>query len=400
MRPKYVPSGTHSPTSLPKFMGRRNTRLFASLTALLAAGALAGCTEENPAFEPPDPVCSAEEFFVGQPFALADTSKVDILLVVDDSPGMLPNQRAFAEAMPTFVNRLNAVDGLDWRAGVISTDLADQGRPQTGTSGGECPASLPEFVDRSTPGGGLALSCNVLLGQEGSEFEQGLEAARRAIEGNAEFLRDDARLVVVFFSDEDDCTAQLELDRSDPNNCVWQQSSLIDVSDFGRYFARAARRLSGNPVSVVSIVGPNDNRSYGTGEAPEPACQGQTAALSGNRYITVAETPGIDRYGFFESICSASYVSTVGRIVDHAVAVEDDELCVSLPMSGAPRSVVLKDAGGQVTAELSEFGDYLVIGPTERCENGAVAISAEAHDETTGHTVEVRFCTTEDPGAQ
>lgn len=381
-------------------MGRNGTRISALLSAGLATAALSACTADNPAFDPPEAVCQAGEYFVGQPFTLADSSAVDILLVVDNSPGMAPNQLAFAEAMPALVNRLNAVDGLDWRAGVISTDLADQGVPQTGATGGDCPANLPSFVERSTPGAALALGCNVLLGQEGSEFEQGLEAARRAIEGGAGFLREDARLVIVFFSDEDDCTAQLELDRSDPNNCVWQQDALVNVEDFGRYFASSARRRSGNPVSVVSVVGPNDNRSYVAGETPEAACNGLSSALSGNRYIAIAETPGIDRYGFFESICSTSYVATVERIVDHAVSVEDDELCVSLPMSGTPRSVVVKDASGDVSAELSEFGEYLVIGQTDRCPNGAIAIAADAHDDASGHTVEVRFCTTEDPSAQ
>ena len=368
--------------------------------ACLGAGALvSACTEANPAFDPPDPVCEPSEYFVGQPFVLADAGKVDILMVVDNSPGMLANQRALARAMPTLVNGLNAVEGLDWRVGVVSTDLRDQGQLQTGPAGlADCPENLPSFVERSTPGAGLALGCNVVLGQEGSEFEQGLESARRAIEGGADFMRSDARLVVVFFSDEDDCTAQLELDRTDPNNCVWQQGALVSAQDFGRYFAGSARRgLAGNPVSVVSIVGPGDNRTYATGEAPEPACQGATPALSGNRYIAIAETPGVDRHGFVDSICASSYVATAERIVAHAVAIPDDELCVSLPMSGAPRSVVLKDGAGNVTAELSTFGDYLVSGPTERCPNGAVAISTDAHDAATGHTVEVRFCTTENP---
>ena len=387
-----------SATSRTRARGRARSR-----TALLTATAAvaASCTADNPAFEPPEAVCEAGEFFVGQPFSLADASKVDILFVIDNSPGMLANQRALSAAMPQLVTRLNAVEGLDWRAGVISTDLADQGRPLTGPANqGGCPESLPEFVDANTPGGGLALGCNVVQGQTGSEIEQGLESARRAIEGNAPFLRDDARLVIVFFSDEDDCTAQLALDRTDPNNCVWQPEALVSSRDFGRYFAASARGLAGNPVSVVAIVGPPDNRTYAAGEAPQAACEGFSAALSGNRYIAIADTAGIDRYGFFASICATSYVSIVEDIVDHAVAIEDDELCVSLPMARAPRSEIVKRSDGEETAELSEFGDYLTVGPSENCENGSVAVSSRAHTDATGHTIEVRFCTTEDPSAQ
>jgi hypothetical protein len=369
-----------------------------TLLILPCLSAVAGCTASNPAFEPPEVVCEEDHFFVAQRFELADPTQVDVLFVVDNSPGMLENQRTLASAMPQFVNRLNAVEGLDWRAGVITTDLSEQGTPVVGPAGqGECPAELPTFVERGTARPEIALACNLIQGEAGSEFEQGFETARRAIEGNAEFLRPNARLVLVFFSDEDDCTAQAELDRTDPNNCVWQQGNLVSVDDFARYFATSARSLSGNPVSVVALVGPRDNRSYTTGVSPEPACAAGTSALSGNRYIRVTETGAIQRYGFFESICSTSYVSVVERIVEDAIDVRDDELCMSRNMVSAPRSVVLT-AGDAV--ELSEFGDYLVTGPTDRCPNGSVAIGADAHNASTGHVGEVRFCTNENPESE
>ncbi len=373
---------------------KRRLLLPLSLSALAAVS----CTEANPAFQAPEVVCEEGLNFVAQRFQLADPTKVDVLFVVDNSPGMLANQRTLGAAMPQFVNRMNAVDGLDWRAGVVTTDLSDQGMPAIGPAGeGDCPATLPNFVDRETSSAEIALACNIVQGEQGSEFEQGFETARRAIEGNAEFLREDARLVLVFFSDEDDCTAQAGLDRSDPNNCVWQQGNLVSVDDFARYFATSARVLSGNPVSAVAIVGPQDNRSYSPGVAPEPSCTGGSAAISGNRYIRVTETGGIQRFGFFESICSTSYVPLMERVVEEAVSIADDELCMSLNMTSAPNSVVLNDGD---LVELSEFGDYLVTGPTDRCPNGSVAISVDAHDAVTGHSGEVRFCTDENPEAQ
>ncbi len=370
-------------------------------TAGISLAGLFACTEPNPAFSPPDPVCALGEFFVAQPFTLADPDKVDVLLVVDNSAGMLANQRVLAAAMPQFVSRLNAVDGLDWRAGVISTDLADQGRPLTGPSGqSECPAELPTFVERSSTNPGVALGCNVMLGQEGSDFEQGLESARRAIEGNAEFLRDDARLVVVFFSNEDDCTAQDNLDRSDANNCVWQQNALVSSADFGRYFSDSARPFAGNPVSVVSIVAPRDNRSYATGETPVAACtNGATPAFSGGRYIDMSEAGDIARYGFTESICATSFVSTVERIVDEAIDIDGDDLCMRLDMSGAPQTVLVKSSDGS-SQELSELGDYLAVGSTDACPEGAITIAADAHGGDRGSELEVRFCTTTNPTGQ
>ncbi|MCB9532200.1 MAG: hypothetical protein H6700_10575 [Myxococcales bacterium] len=378
-------------------LGRRMTG------AVGAAGALtllfAGCRVDNPAFEPPAAVCGAGEYFVGQEFTLADPSKLDVLFVVDNSSGMGVNQQGLASAMPTLVGRLNAIEGLDWRLGVTSTDLADQGHTLTGGVGSdECGGTRPTFVDRSTADGGRVAGCNVLLGEAGSEFEQGLEAARRAIEGGADFMRDDARLLIVFFSSEDDCTAQASLDRSDPNNCVWQPSSLFSVSDFAHFFASSARRgVAGNPVSVVSIVGPPDNRSYVAGDLPDPSCEGRAPALSGTRYVTLADSYPLDRYGFFESICATSFVPTMVRIAEQAATVTDDELCVLLPMAREPEAVVLKKDGNAVR-DLSIFGEYLALGATDACANGALSISSDAHG-ADGNTVEVRFCTTQDPSS-
>ena len=275
------------------------------------------------------------------------------------------------------------------------------GDAQTGPAGdAECPDELPDFVERSTTQAGVALACNVVLGQEGSDIEQGLEAARRAIEGNAPFLREDARLVLVFFSDEDDCTAQLDLDRSEPNNCVRQQDALVGAADFGRYFARSARGFAGNPVSVVAIVGPRDDRAYESGVEPEASCEALSSARSGNRYIEMTETEGIARYGFFESICATSFLTTVERIIDEAVAIPDDEVCVSLPMTTDPQAVLVKADTSDAGEELSELGEYLALGSTDTCETGAVAVSTGAHDEETGHVIEVRFCTDVDPSAE
>ncbi len=71
-----------------------------------------------------------------------------------------------------------------------------------------------------------AFSCLVSLGSGGCGFEQPLEAMRLALDGNPAnrgFLRSDSLLVVLFLSDEDDCSAADAGDLFDPDPAVESQ---------------------------------------------------------------------------------------------------------------------------------------------------------------------------------
>src|SRR5262245_38864605 len=54
---------------------------------------------------------------------------VDIVFMIDDAPGMIPMQSAFASALPTFVSVLDGVpQGLpNVHIGVVSTDMGSTG---------------------------------------------------------------------------------------------------------------------------------------------------------------------------------------------------------------------------------------------------------------------------------
>jgi hypothetical protein len=170
---------------------------------------------------------------------------LDLLLVVDDSPGMFESQLNLQAGLPGFFERLaRAPGGLpDLHIGVVSTDMGTKasgsGMPapsigQIGNGGcggfgkggalqlGMAQQVSDRFViDFALTGGGRIRNYGgtlpevvgqmIALGAGGCGFEQPLAAMRAALDGqaaNAGFLRPDALLGVIFLADEDDCSAQ------------------------------------------------------------------------------------------------------------------------------------------------------------------------------------------------
>ena len=158
---------------------------------------------------------------------------LDVLIVVDNSGSMQEEQSQLAAAFPSFVAALSNA-GADWRVGVITTDvgLCDNRlpaalggdewgfRPQRGCLHGDGPPGLETslVLDASNANAALWLSTTLAnVATFGSQFERGLDAveifldvaARRSpgCEGDvAAFRRAGARLIVVFVTDEDDCS--------------------------------------------------------------------------------------------------------------------------------------------------------------------------------------------------
>lgn len=183
---------------------------------------------------------------------------VDVLFVVDDSNSMAQEQEALSRAIPRVVEALATGDAngdgiqefpaiASLRTGVVSTDMGTGGfvvptcdRSSFGHDGvlrtrgnparPGCDASYPSFLDFDSASATVdefsrSVSCVSMLGTGGCGFEQQLEAVLKALtpsdssttfhEGtgghahgaNAGFLRDEAVLLVVMLTDEDDCSA-------------------------------------------------------------------------------------------------------------------------------------------------------------------------------------------------
>ena len=182
--------------------------------------------------------------------------RLDLLLVVDDSSSMEDEQRALRREIPRLIRILTTGDvnddGLrdlerleDLHVGVIRSDMGTGpytssqcpgGRGEDGVlqqtsgvvPGVACESAYPPFVafpEQSAEDVAIAAQCLATVGTEGCSFEQPLEALLKALtpstagpifaEGrvghgdgaNVGFLREDAVLVVVLLTDEDDCSS-------------------------------------------------------------------------------------------------------------------------------------------------------------------------------------------------
>ncbi|MCC6751782.1 MAG: hypothetical protein IT371_29285 [Deltaproteobacteria bacterium] len=165
--------------------------------------------------------------------------QIDLLVVADNSSSTDELRDTLAMHLPALLDALgkDAADLPDLRLGVVTADLGagpyrlgtcervggDGGKLRPPASRQGCPKLEAPYVElvagkSNVPGPepeleklAQAFRCQLALGNGGCEFEQPLEAARRALDParrvNPGFLRPGALLAVLFVTDEDDCSA-------------------------------------------------------------------------------------------------------------------------------------------------------------------------------------------------
>ena len=191
--------------------------------------------------------------------AFAAHDKVDILFMMDNSPGE-PYKIETISRFPELMKMLDAAAGAghpaSYHIGVVTSDLGagpytlNQGQchpdgdngvlhiaPMASPSGPPAQSCTTlnlggaRYIDydqrsgtsnvQGVPDVASAFNCIANDGDGGCGFEHQLESTYRALSGtvaeNAGFLRDDALLVVVFVTDEDDCSAPPDTDLFDPS---------------------------------------------------------------------------------------------------------------------------------------------------------------------------------------
>ncbi|MCU1282711.1 MAG: hypothetical protein JWM53_6257 [bacterium] len=189
--------------------------------------------------------------------AFAAHDKVDILFMVDNSPGGSYGIE-LVQRFPAFFKALQAASAAhpaSYHIGVVTSDygagpyVLNQGQCHPGGDGGKLqvlPAagtSTPAACSNFTLGNGVrfidytsldgtsnvmgvpdvptAFRCMASVGEAGCGFEHVLESVYRALHDpiaeNAGFLRADALLVVLFVTDEDDCSGPADGDLFDPS---------------------------------------------------------------------------------------------------------------------------------------------------------------------------------------
>lgn len=211
----------------------------------------------------------------------------DVLIVVDNSSTMIEEQPRLRAAAHVLVDEA-VRRGIDFHIGVTSTGMTPAPSAPAcpgGADGGEAgrlvpvDGSRPRLLTPATPDVREVLAENVVVGTC-HELEQGMEAMRLALSEplrsghNAGFLRADAKLGVIFVSDEDD-------------------HSGFAVSDY-LAFLRTLKGEGGARVHAVVDLG---------GACPEGAGRA-------NRIIELVQ----GTHGLAETICEADWSGALAKI--------------------------------------------------------------------------------------
>jgi hypothetical protein len=191
-------------------------------------------------------------------FDMAINRNVDVVFMIDDSSGMSVLQRKLQSSISAYFSALESLPGglPNIHVGVVSSSMGAGRNPSID----HCPQGGDQGIFHSLPLGGApcmraslgagqnfiinvngqtnytgdiadVFSCIALLGSGGCGFEHQFESVLRALGAdggfapgqNANFLRPDAYLQVVLFTDEDDCSAPPDSDLFD--------SSSVTVTD-------------------------------------------------------------------------------------------------------------------------------------------------------------------------
>ena len=175
------------------------------------------------------------------------TTDVDILFVIDNSGSMGSNQSSFKSNFSSFIS-VFAAAGVDYRIAFITTDSPDF------VDGIIVTPSDPDPINTVN---GIVDN----IGTRGSPTEKGLEQSYNSTSTGpgapgGSFFREDARLVVIFVSDEPDYStggwsSYLSFFDSLNSNRVAQNASIIFCQNVLGGFSRIKRT-----VCIVIVLPP------------------------------------------------------------------------------------------------------------------------------------------------
>ena len=258
---------------------------------------------------------------------------MDILFVIDDSGSMAEEQDNLAANFPQFATILNQymVDAnlpLDYRVAITTTGrdvdyvevipavppiLPEQQIPisEQGDDGAfkQSCGMTRRWLERTDPSMATTFACAADVGTGGPGLEMPLYTSELALSApmstttNANFLRDDALLAVVYLTDEDDCSRHdnnFQLQATDPctNEPVQQWVDFFDnlKGDRGRW-------------ATAVIAGPTDCTSdFGD-------------AVAANRLQQFVQLTG--QNAVFSSICEGNLAGALQDALDNFTAACD-----------------------------------------------------------------------------
>jgi hypothetical protein len=251
---------------------------------LLAALALAACDVDRAIVGNPDLTMPTPPDMTCVPLP---SPKIDVLLMVDNSFGMAPMQTDMAARLDQFLQPFQDFGNVDLHLGVVTSDYGAgaTGAPGCQSSpGGQLgrlqrmgPVAPPNcqppvgdpFIAWQASGNNLpmgqdlvtTLACIVSsIGTAGCGFEHPLESVYAALhnpDDNPGFLRPDAALLIVFLTNEDDCSAPPTSNLFDKNRtATYGYEDSFRCTRFGVF-------CGGQPVPYSATIGPLGNCTPG-----------------------------------------------------------------------------------------------------------------------------------------
>lgn len=247
------------------------------------------------------------------------TNQVDILWVVDDSVSMAEEQKQIADGFEDFINAIQETN-TDFHLGVITTSF-DYNDPSRGKLIGD-PAVITAEDDYIN-----LFRDRVRVGTGGSDREKGLEAASYALSpamttgANEGFLRTEAYLLLIFVSDENDCSDRMALEDEGVEACYEQTEKLVPVDTFVSELRNI--KYGEDQVLVGSIIGPHAN-------------EGCEDATPGFRYEEFTLALG----GLVGNICDTEFSSVMVDLGLNATGVRSTFQLSEMPKEGTIEAYV------------------------------------------------------------
>ncbi len=332
-------------------------RTFASLALLLGAAVLlASCNEYQ--------LSGTEHTEV---YFLDPSTEVDVLFVVDDSPSMKQEHDKVKEAFEEFIFEVNESDS-DWQIGVTTTDMeTDQGGVLLGPG--------PLYITPETENYESVFLAKIdTVGTQGSGWEQGLQAARRALldapagladTANVGFLRPDADLAIVVVSDENDCSDGGALPHEDQLECYQMNEMLVPTTDYIHAFEGLEQ--GNRTVTFSAIVGP-------------PSAEECEDATPGHRYLSVVR----DLEGLNADICEDDYAEVM---TDLGLLASGVQTFFALQWFPDPETLEVLVDGEDVPEDAAELDGW-----SYREDENTVYIWG-SHEPARGSKVEIHYWT-------
>lgn len=301
---------------------------------------------------------------------LIEPPRLDILFVIDNSNSMKEEQEAVARELTGFIDELKKGGGVpsDFNVGVVTTSVYLNARVASQTFFVNYPTqagrlrAVPESLadggtDYEPPGADRVLTGTdpqflekfaklVRQGTTGSGQETPFEAVRLALlgdaaakplaeGGNGGFLRNDARLLVVVLSDEDDCSEKVRPplvsvgDNPAVADCTAREMELTPVGEYYRMFTEDLRNADGSTkeliwtaiapvgVSTKAAMAVVDNNQVRNIDCPTSNQGGFRHRQMAERFDpTLANLDSICRTSFSETLVNIAQLASVSQTIE------------------------------------------------------------------------------------